>query len=221
MVKMMKISTLAGGSFGYLRESFAGKWTKWILLVIATILLALPLLGYMLNVFRGEKPAPDVKNWGTLFIDGIKLLILFIIYAIPAIIIAIVAVAPIVMAALSGRGAAAVMNAIAGSLPWFVLLVIVAFVLHLVSNIGIVRFARTGRMGEAFNFGAIFETIGKIGWLHYILALIVLLVIIGIIEFICRLIPVIHLIVLILIMPFIILFEARYICLLYDSAGTA
>ena len=221
MVKMMKISTLAGESFGYLRESFAGKWTKWILLVIATILLALPLLGYMLNVFRGEKPAPDVKNWGTLFIDGIKLLILFIIYAIPAIIIAIVAVAPIVMAALSGRGAAAVMNAIAGSLPWFVLLVIVAFVLHLVSNIGIVRFARTGRMGEAFNFGAIFETIGKIGWLHYILALIVLLVIIGIIEFICRLIPVIHLIVLILIMPFIILFEARYICLLYDSAGTA
>ena len=39
--------------------------------------------------------------------------------------------------------------------------------------IAIVRFARTGNFGDAFNFSAIFGHIGKIGWISYIIALII------------------------------------------------
>ena len=42
--------------------------------------------------------------------------------------------------------------------------------------IGVVRFARTGSIGEAFNFSAIRATIAKIGWVPYIIALVVLMV---------------------------------------------
>jgi hypothetical protein len=41
---------------------------------------------------------------------------------------------------------------------------VLGFVLALLAIIGVVRFARTGSIGEAFNFNAIFATIGKIGW---------------------------------------------------------
>ena len=74
-------------------------------------------------------------------------------------------------------------------------------------------------MGEAFNFSAILATIGRIGWISYIFALIIMIIIIGIVEAIGSAIPFIGGLLLFLITPFIVLFEARYICQVYDSAG--
>jgi len=96
--------------------------------------------------------------------------------------------------------------------------VIVAFVLGLLATIGIVRFARTGRIGEAFNFSEILSSIRKIGWGPYILALIILIVLVLIVEIVLGLIPYIGFVIQILIAPLISVFIARYICLLYDSA---
>ena len=76
-------------------------------------------------------------------------------------------------------------------------------------------------MGEAFNFSGISTTIGKIGWGTYIIALIIIFLIIGIIEFICMAIPYIGILLLFILIPFLALLHARYICLLYDSTGTA
>jgi len=76
-------------------------------------------------------------------------------------------------------------------------------------------------MGEAFNFGEIFATIGKIGWGTYILALIILVVIFAIIYVVLGLIPIVGAIIEFIIGPFLMVFAARYICQLYDSAGTA
>ena len=43
-----------------------------------------------------------------------------------------------------------------------------------------IRFARTASFSEAFNFGAILETIKKIGWINYLIALILIAVVIAI-----------------------------------------
>ena len=67
---------------------------------------------------------------------------------------------------------AAIGTMLVGLLVVFVLAIIIA----LFEMIGIVRFARTGSIGEAFNFSAILATIGKIGWVPYIIALVVLMV---------------------------------------------
>src|SRR5512137_1488155 len=83
----MDYGSMVGESFEYAKEAVVGKWNKWVMLIIATILLGLPLMGYALKVLRGEKPAPEVEDWGTLFIDGIKYLIVGLIYAIPIIIV--------------------------------------------------------------------------------------------------------------------------------------
>ena len=83
----MDFGNMIGDSFAYAKDAVVGKWMQWLLLVIATILLCLPLAGYTLKVFRGEKPAPEVTDWGTLFIDGIKYLIVSLIWAIPTLIV--------------------------------------------------------------------------------------------------------------------------------------
>jgi hypothetical protein len=83
----MDYGSMIGESFEYAKEAVVGKWNKWLMLIIATILLALPLMGYAMKVLRGEKPAPEVDDWGTLFIDGIKYLIVSLIYALPIIIV--------------------------------------------------------------------------------------------------------------------------------------
>ncbi|MEN6443471.1 MAG: DUF4013 domain-containing protein [Methanoregula sp.] len=216
----MDVGNMVGEAFAYAKEGLWEKWSKWFLLLIATILLALPLMGYMLKILRGEKPAPEVQDWGTLFVDGIKYAIIAIIYALPLIIIMAIALTPLVLDAMAGNVTAA-MASVGAFLIGMVIFIIVAILIALVEMFGMIRFARTGSMGEAFNFSAILATIGQIGWVNYIIALIVMFIVLGIVEFICMLIPYIGIILLFIIMPFMVIFEARYLCMLYDSAGTA
>jgi hypothetical protein len=219
----MDFGNMIGDSFEYTKEAIVGKWNKWLMLIIATILLGIPLMGYAMKVLRGEKPAPEVDDWGTLFIDGIKAWIVSLIYSIPIIIIGLVVGGAFALALLSGNyyamGAALGAMAI-GALVIFVLGIIITIFLV----IGIVRFARTGSIGEAFNISAILATINKIGWINYIIALIILMIfaiITQLIFMILRVIPVLGFIIgLCLIAPITLLFM-RYICLLYDSAGAA
>jgi hypothetical protein len=216
----MDYGNVVGEAFGYAKDGLVGKWMQWILLLVATILLSLPLMGYSLKVLRGDKPAPEVEGWVTLFIDGIKYLIICIIYAIPLIIILALLMAPVLAAILSGNTNAMIAGA-GGFVVGILIFVVVAILIALFEFIGIVRFARTGSMGEAFNFSAILATIGKIGWGTYIIALIIMMIIVGVIEVICSLIPVIGMLLLFILVPFLVIFQARFICLLYDSAGSA
>jgi hypothetical protein len=96
-------------------------------------------------------------------------------------------------------------------------LVIVSIIIILFETIGAVRFARTGSIGEAFNFSAILERIGKIGWGSYIIALIVIAIIAAIIAFILMAIPVIGWLLFLIVIPALVIFVARFICLVYDS----
>lgn len=216
---------MVGDSFAYAKDAIIGKWMQWLLLVIATILLCLPLLGYSLKVLRGEKPAPEVDGWGTLFIDGIKYFIVSLIWAIPCLIVLFFGFWSFIAAlATEGMNPNMALAFAEGALVYVVLFVILAIITGLFATIGIVRFARTGSMGEAFNFGAILETIGKIGWGSYILALIVLFIvqiIIGVVLGILSMIPVLGFIIEIILIAPITLLECRYFCLIYDSAGAA
>ena len=125
------------------------------------------------------------------------------------------------------------MTGIAGAGILAVLLIVVAIIIAIISPIGFIRFARTGNVGEAFNFGQIIATIKKIGWLNYILALIVVAIVVGIPSLILWVIIaglvlalsivglVIAAILLLVVLPVLAVFEARYLTQVYDSVGTA
>jgi len=212
---------MVGDSFEYSKEAVVGKWNKWVMLIIATILLGLPLMGYALKVLRGEKPAPEVEDWGTLFIDGIKYLIVAIIWMLPVYIVLGILMVIGFGAAMTGDASAA-MAGIGIMVVGMIIVAILAIIIGLFMMIGVVRFARTGSIGEAFNFSAIRATIAKIGWVPYIIALIVLMVcgaIFGIVMGILMMIPILGWLLYLCMIPPWMLFVSRYICQLYDSVG--
>ncbi len=217
----MDYRSMVGESFEYAKEAVVGKWYTWLMLIIATILLGIPLAGYTLNVLRGEKPAPEVKDWKTLFIEGIRYLIIMFIYMIPAMIVLFVVVGVSTFGTLSANPTA-VMAATGSVLFGMLLFVVIALITSILAIIGAVRFARTGNMREAFNFNAILAAINRLGWVSYIIALVILAIIeiiIGFFVTILTMIPIIGFLIYLCLLAPIALFFARYICLLYDSAG--
>jgi hypothetical protein len=82
-----------------------------------------------------------------------------------------------------------------------------------------VRFARTNNFTEAFNFREIISHIGRIGWMDYIVALLMMLIVLCIMIIICLLVPYLGMILLLVLLPFMGLFSSRYVTLLYDSGN--
>ncbi len=262
----MEFGKLIGDSFGYAKEGLVGHWGKWIVLIILSLLpaipiifgvifgivsvmtipamiipviiiavilaiiLAFPLLGYTVRMYRGETPAPEVNNWGSLFADGLKLFIILLIYAIPVIILVIALLGSVIMAMIPYLPQLmntaqpmvipdTMMGLIGAAIFGVIIIILVAIIIWLIEATAVVRFSRTNSIGEAFNFGEIFSRIGKIGVGSYIVALIIQAIIVFVIIFILELIPYIGVILVLIVTPVITLFQARYLCLLYDSAG--
>jgi hypothetical protein len=59
-VKEMDFGTMIGKSFEYTKDAVFGNDKKWLMLVFATILLGIPLFGYLMRVPRGKNPSPAV-----------------------------------------------------------------------------------------------------------------------------------------------------------------
>ena len=126
----MDYGTLIGNSFTYVKEGIIDKVNKWLLLMIATLILTIPLMGYIMNVYRGTKPAPEVQDWGKLIVDGILLFIVGIIYAIPIIILEFLMIGA-TFATTMESNPTAMMTSLASAGILAVILIIVAIIIAL------------------------------------------------------------------------------------------
>ena len=216
---------MVGDSFEYAKDGLVGKWVNWLLLIISCIIFPL-ILGYIMRIFRAAPKAPELNEWGNMFIDGIKLLIVVLIYAIPLIIVAIVVFGIAIftgifsMTSVGQGNPAAIAGLFLTSMFGAIILAILSIIIGLILATAVVRFARIDHFGEAFNFTAISAHIGKIGIVSYIIALIIMFIIVWIIEIILMMIPYIGWLLLLILYPVFTLFEARYLTLLYDSVGS-
>lgn len=210
-------------SFGYAKEGLAGKWVTWALLIVSCIIFPL-YLGYIIRIFRGANPPPKLDNWGIMFVDGIKLFIVGLVYAFPIFILSFVLFesADLIRSSVNPGTIGGLIIAI---LLGAIILVIVAISIWLIVMTAGVRFARTDTIGESFNFGAIFTHIGRIGWMTYTIALLMILIILVNITIICLIInmviPYMGIILFLILLPFLSLFSPRYITMLYESSDPA
>lgn len=242
----MSFETVLNDAFSYAKEGVWEKWGRWFLLIISLIIFPL-ILGYMVRIYRGETPAPELKNWWAMFVDGLKLFVVCLIYALPIILLMIAAFLPVVSAVITSGGVTTDFTAMseAQSEQWItahpeilsavglmVVLLLVTFIVAIVitifSFIGSVRFARTGKIGEGFNFSEILGQIRRIGWFTYIAALIIMAVI-GLVFWIVlrlfTLIPVageyLYILVLLVFYPPFVLFASRYAAKIYELGEPA
>jgi hypothetical protein len=219
----MDYGAMLGDAFEYTREGFWGRWWRWVLLVVSYIIFPL-LLGYGIRIYRGIEPAPEPEDWVRMFIDGLLLFIIGIIYAIPVILILLIFGGAAITAFIAGGedpSAGLIATGIASLTLGILLAVIVGILVSLIATIGVIRFARREAFTEAFNFSAILEHIGRIGWFDYIIALVILWVVglvYAIVAGIIGAIPVIGWLIVLFIAPAWSVFQFRYMTLIYESA---
>ncbi|WP_332449928.1 DUF4013 domain-containing protein [Methanoculleus sp.] len=218
----MDYTRLLSDSFDYTKEALWGRWTRWLLLLVSTIIFPL-IYGYSVRVMSGTKPAPEPEGWIGLFIDGIKLLVITIVYTIPVWILAVVGFAayfiPVSVTTTQGTGTApGPETGIFVLLALLVIFVVLAIVIGLLSTFAVVRFSRTGSVGEAFRFGTLLSHIGSVGWLNVFIALLVMGIVITVVQFVLMLIPVLGGLLVFILTPAFIVFSSRYVALIYESA---
>jgi MFS family permease len=226
----MEYDKMLGDSFEYASEAVWGKWKRWILLIVSTIIFPL-LFGYIMEIYRGTKPAPELEHWGKLFIDGLKLIVAWIIYMIPVIVVVLLfgglaVFSAIQQVTMSGNpdyftsNPELIMPLIATFLVGLFIALVLALIIGIIATIGSIRMARKERFGEAFNFSGIFETIRTIGWGRYILALIVLFIVMMVFWFILAIImaiPYIGWLIYLVLIPLLSIFQARYLAMVYNE----
>ena len=194
-------------------------WGQVAAIVFAGIILSFFLSGYLVRVYRGAKPAPDFDNWGGLFVDGLKLAIVSVLWFLPVFIVVLCIVGIAIVAGTSG-GAGSMALTIGLVLLALLIMLVVSLIVILFSPMGIIRFARTGSITEGLRYSKISELIGKIGWGQYVIALVVLLVvtlIFVVIEAILQLIPWIGWVLVLIITPLLSVFVARFYTLIYEQ----
>jgi len=159
--------------------------------------------GFILRVYRGGEL--NFKNLGRMFLEGIVYLVISVIYLLPYTIISeLVVLGPI--------WNDAYFIIVCLLLP--VLLCIFSTILAV--NAGI-RYAKEGRFGAAFQIGKLCSIISNIGWLRYLGHIILFGLIIFAAELVLMMIPFAGGILLIVTLPFIMIFQAKFFANLYES----
>ena len=159
--------------------------------------------GFILRVYRGGEL--NFKNLGKMFLEGIVYLVISVIYLLPYMIISeLVVLGPI--------WNDAYFIIVCLLLP--VILCVVSTILAV--NAGI-RYAKEGRFGAAFQIGKLCSIISNIGWLRYLGHIILFGLIIFAAELVLMMIPFAGGILLIVTLPFIMIFQAKFFANLYES----
>jgi hypothetical protein len=226
----MRISDTLSESWGFAQEALSGKWVRWIMLVISSIIFPI-MYGYTVRIMRGNQPAYEEESFFGLFIDGVKLCVINIVYMIIPMLVLFATIGYAIFGIISS-GKEITLNSVLPILGGFItgilFFIILAIIFGMVGIIGSVRFARTGSVSEAFAIGEIVSTIGKIGWIHYIISLLALMVVVFILmavvtifELILSIIPIagwlVGWVLSMFLGPFISLMSSRFYSLLYDS----
>lgn len=206
----------------------SSNWGKVLFLgviMIASILIVpvFLLIGYLFRIIKatlaGLDELPEFDEIGEMFVDGLKVFVVGIVYSIPVIIINIIG-------ALLGSTNSASLS-LNPYMIWAVVLgyavyIIVAAIIGLIEVIAIANMAYyDGDLGAAFRFGEVLDHIARIGWGKYIVTYIVI-AIVAFIGFLIGMLTVFILIGIILlplvIVPYIYMFGARAIALLFIDA---
>ena len=233
-------------SFAYAKDGIWKRWTRWLILILCMIIFPL-IIGYIVRIYRGERPAPEPEQWGSLFIDGLKLLAVQVIYMAPVILLVILAFIPMISTLVTSGVFSQEFATMSDSQSerwldshpelisellfaggFMALLIIIAIILAIIitlfSFLGVVRFARADSISEAFNFPEILAHIRRIGWINYVIALITITsigfifsMILNFFSIIPVIGPIIGLIVTVLLYVPFLLFSGRFSTLVYDA----
>jgi hypothetical protein len=145
-------------------------WDEAGLLILTGLLCNFFVSGYLVRLLEGSPVPPEFDNWPRLCLDGMK------VHVIPLVWILVPSVLAFIEYDIAAGGLlpASPGGETLGSILILIILVIQFVILFIAVQYGIIgaiRFARTGRVREAFDVLAIRKTLGRIGLVNYFIGL--------------------------------------------------
>ncbi|KZX17239.1 hypothetical protein MBCUT_02860 [Methanobrevibacter cuticularis] len=211
-----------------------------IISAILALVLGFIISGYEVSIIRKtiENSVSEIPafEWVNNIVDGIKVLILHIVYyIIPVAVILVLAFVLNIFGSLAiisaniieNNGIITLSDAFLASFGASILgILIVAIILFIIFSIllivAIARLAETNSLGKASNFIEVFKKISQIGWGNFIvwlIGLILISIVIGIIMSFIMIIPIVGVIIAYLFfVPYTIIFSSRAIGLIYNES---
>ncbi len=217
----MDYSVLFMDAAEYTRGAFSGRWKDVLMLLVSLIIFPLipVFFGHLARVMRGEKPAPSVEwSWRS-YADGIKLLVIWFFYTLPAIVAGILLFG-YVLVVYEMEGVKAIEPVLPEIIGGFLVVFVVYIFTALIANLAGVRFARERRFFAAFSVRTIWGLVDRIGFWDYVIAVVLVSAFMNAIIAVIALIPVDIVVFVLEVLAFIplVVFQARYFSRVYDLA---
>jgi hypothetical protein len=212
-------------SVDYARKLFTDLGRLVILIILNIIpIVGLIVVGYYAKTIR-ETPSSDspprLEKYGELWIDGLKIAIAAIIYMIIPVILITFGAMTLFWPYMAGPyGPSFWLLPLGFGIIVFAAGIILAFVIAIIMAMAIVHMVKMGSFGKAFAVGEIVRIIGKIGWVRYIVWLIVIFIFSMIVNAILS-VPAIGWVIWAIVLPIFGVFASRSAALMYTNAETA
>lgn len=179
----------------------------WFLLFVPVLVVS----GYIARVIgatlTGETEPPTFGDWGSLFVEGLKVFVVGLVYMIVPIAVWAVTVGGSILSMATGTegGAAA---GIGGLLVGMALYFVLSLVFGYFAAVGIVNFVREGRIGAAFDVGVL-TSVGLTGefavaWLGAV----VVYLVVGFVMTVLNVIPILGFVIAFFVGPFVYFYAA-------------
>jgi hypothetical protein len=193
-----------------------------IFTILFLIMVPLP-LGYLFRIiktsFDGSDSLPDFDHWKKMYTDGLRVIAVILIYAIPLLLVTLL-INPTLFLSINFQAFTVVMflDLFIKSLIQILLFIIIGLV-EFVAIANMILY--NGEIRAAFNFKELFERISMIGWVKYLSAY----VLIWALGFIIILISLLSLTIIIgiliiplIIGPYFIILSMRLLALIFASS---
>lgn len=171
---------------------------------IISLIFGFFISGVTIRVYRGGELS--LSSPGKMFVEGLLSTIIMFIYMIPFTLVSILTM----LGPIDNMAYLIIVGIIIPVLIYIATVLIAIF--------GVIRFAKTGKFGAAFDIKEICHIISNFGWLRYLGNLILFNLIVGIIVSIIFIIPIVGLILGIVVTPFVAVMTARFYAHMYESA---
>ena len=210
------------------------KFNKVLILGIITILsvLIIPgflVLGYLYKIIKssleGSSEVPDFNEWVSMFVDGLKVFVVFFIYSLVPSVLVLLGIWAALLPVLSVPGEGSLLNSnLAISLVSGLALIGIGLqlVISFIIPIALTNMVYHHKLSAAFKLKEIYVKIKEIGGVDYLIWYIIMVIIIGVIYYASFILIfpffIGIIIVPLIILPFFMIFFARSSALVYKNA---
>lgn len=190
-----------------------------IFTVLWLLLLPIP-LGYLFKIvktsFKGLDELPDFDNWKSIYLDGFKLIVVIIIYALPVAAIFLL-INPGIISIDPSNFSLIILWSLFIGIPLLIFIAIGLIEYMAIANMALYD----GNITAAFSFREIIKRISMIGWRKYLIyyfLIWIIVVLTALISYLTLLITVGIIIIPLVIIPYFMILSSRLLAMIFASS---